>query len=193
MIHHSSRKGTRKRNIFSRKFDSVLLEDRKRRKEENKTMTDKADLKVIDNKPLTIKQQNFINEIVKGKVTSNKEAYCKAYEVTMNKDGTIPKWVEVEASKLLADPKLSQSLQSALAKKEDRLLASSLRVKSYVLDRLYRESQEASNDSARIRSLELLGKSVSMFSDVVETKKERTPEEIEREIQEKIRLLSDSS
>jgi hypothetical protein len=32
-----------------------------------------------------------------------------------------------------------------------------------------------------------------MFSDVVETKKERTPEEIEREIEEKIRLLSDSS
>ena len=156
-------------------------------------MTDKPDLKVIDNKPLTIKQQNFINEIVKGKVTSNKEAYCKAYEVTTNKDGTIPKWVEVEASKLLADPKIAQSLQSALAKKEDRLLASSLRVKSYVLDRLYRESQEASNDSARIRSLELLGKSVSMFSDVVETKKERTPEEIEREIEEKIRLLSDSS
>jgi len=170
-----------------------LLEDRKRRKEENKTMTDKPDLKVIDNKPLTIKQQNFINEIVKGKVTSNKEAYCKAYEVTMNKDGTIPKWTEVEASKLLADPKIAQSLQTALAKKEDRLLASSLRVKGYVLDRLYKESQEASNDSARIRSLELLGKSVSMFSDVVETKKERTPEEIEREIEEKIRLLSDSS
>ena len=81
-----------------------MLEDRKRRKEENKTMTDKPDLKVIDNKPLTIKQQNFINEIVKGKVTSNKEAYCKAYEVTMNKDGTIPKWVEVEASKLLSRP-----------------------------------------------------------------------------------------
>jgi hypothetical protein len=66
-------------------------------------------------------------------------------------------------------------------------------VKGYVLDRLYKESQEATNDSARIRSLELLGKSVSMFSDVVETKKERTPEEIEREIEEKIRLLSDSS
>ena len=57
-----------------------------------------------------------------------------------------------------------------MQKKETTVIASSLRTKNYVLDRLYKESQQSDSDASRVRALELLGKSVSLFSDVVETK-----------------------
>ena len=37
--------------------------------------------------------------------------------------------------------------------------------------------------------MELLGKSVSLFSDVVETKEARTSDEVERDIEERIQAL----
>ena len=73
--------------------------------------SDKPSLKIVSGKKeneLTIKQRAFVNEIVRGKLGSYKEAYAKVYDVTLTKAGKIPKWVEVEASKLVANPKIAQ-------------------------------------------------------------------------------------
>ena len=140
---------------------------------------------------LTIKQQAFVDEIIKGKLGSYKEAYAKVYDVALTKQGKIPKWVEVEASRLVANPKIAISIQRAIAKKEQSAVASSLRTRNYVIDQLYKESKESDSDSARIRALELLGKSVSLFSDVVETKEARSSEEVEADIEERIQALLD--
>ena len=65
--------------------------------------TKKPDLKIVNkDTDLTIKQRAFVDEIIKGKLGSYKEAYAKVYDVTLTKQGKIPKWVEVEASKLVA-------------------------------------------------------------------------------------------
>ena len=138
---------------------------------------------------LTIKQQAFVDEIIKGKLGSYKEAYAQVYDVELTKTGKIPKWVEDEASKLVANPKIALSIQKAMQKKETTVIASSLRTKNYVLDRLYKESQQSDSDASRVRALELLGKSVSLFSDVVETKETRPSEEIEQELEERIEQL----
>ena len=138
---------------------------------------------------LTIKQQAFVDEIIKGKLGSYKEAYAKVYDVELTKTGKIPKWVEVEASRLVANPKIALSIQKAIQRKEQSSVATSLRTRNYVIDQLYRESKESDSDSARIRALELLGKSVSLFSDVVETKEARTSDEVERDIEERIEAL----
>ena len=150
----------------------------------------KPNLKIIKKEAeLTIKQRQFVDEIIKGKLGSYKEAYASVYDVTLNKDGSIPKWVEVEASKLVANPKIAISIQRAIAKKEQSAVASSIRTRNYVIDQLYKESKESDSDSARIRALELLGKSVSLFSDVVETKEARSSEEVEADIEERIQAL----
>jgi len=152
----------------------------------------KPNLKIIKKEAeLTIKQRQFVDEIIKGKLGSYKEAYASVYDVTLNKDGSIPKWVEVEASKLVANPKIAISIQRAIAKKEQSAVASSLRTRNYVIEQLYKESKESDSDSARIRALELLGKSVSLFSDVVETKEARSSEEVEADIEERIQALLD--
>jgi len=154
---------------------------------------EKTKLKLVSKEtPLTIKQRQFVDEIIKGKLGSYKEAYAKVYDVTLTKANKIPKWVEVEASKLVANPKIAQSIHKAIERKETVTVASSLRTRNYVIDQLYRESKESDSDSARIRALELLGKSVSLFSDVVETKEARTSDQVEADIEERIQALLDN-
>ena len=133
--------------------------------------------------PLTLKQRAFVNEIVKGKLGSYKEAYAKVYDVTLTKAGKVPKWVEVEASKLVANPKIALSLHKAIERREQSVTASALRTRNYVIERLYKESKESESDASRVRSLELLGKTVAMFSDVLEERSARDSEEIERDIE----------
>ena len=156
-------------------------------------MTDKnekPDLKIVKKEPeLTIKQRAFVDEIIKGKLGSYKEAYAKVYDVTLTKTGKIPKWVEVEASKLVANPKIALSLHKAIERKETSAVASSLRTRNYVLERLMKESKEADSDSARITALSLLGKTVNLFSDTIEIKEARDSEDIEEEIEAKIVAL----
>jgi hypothetical protein len=152
--------------------------------------TEKPTLKIVNkDTDLTIKQRAFVEEIIRGKLGSYKEAYAKVYDVTLTKQGKIPKWVEVEASKLVANPKIALSLHKAIQRKEDVAVASSLRTRNYVLERLMKESQEADSDSARITALSLLGKTVNLFSDTIEIKEARDSNDIEAEIEEKIVAL----
>jgi organic radical activating enzyme len=155
-----------------------------------KDKTEKPSLKIVKkDTDLTIKQRAFVDEIIRGKLGSYKEAYAKVYDVTLTKQGKIPKWVEVEASKLVANPKIALSLHKAIQRKEDTAVASSLRTRNYVLERLMKESQEADSDSARITALSLLGKTVNLFSDTIEIKEARDSNDIEAEIEEKIIAL----
>ena len=152
--------------------------------------TEKPDLKIVKkDTDLTIKQRAFVDEIIRGKLGSYKEAYAKVYDVTLTKTGKIPKWVEVEASKLVANPKIALSLHKAIERKETSAVASSLRTRNYVLERLMKESKEADSDSARITALSLLGKTVNLFSDTIEIKEARDSEDIEEEIEAKIVAL----
>jgi hypothetical protein len=150
----------------------------------------KPDLKIVKKDlDLTIKQRAFVNEIVKGKLGSYKEAYAKVYDVSLTKTGKIPKWVEVEASKLVANPKIALSIQRAIERKETSLTASALRTRNYVIESLYKESKESDSDSTRVRALELLGKSVALFTDVTEERKARDTHEIEQDIEAKLEQL----
>ena len=152
--------------------------------------TEKPTLKIVNkDTDLTIKQRAFVDEIIKGKLGSYKEAYAKVYDVTLTKQGKIPKWVEVEASRLIANPKVALSLHKAIQRKEDVAVASSLRTRNYVLERLMSESKEADSDATRVRALELLGKTVSLFNDTIEIKETRDSNDIEAEIEEKIIAL----
>ena len=154
----------------------------------------KPELKIVKKEPeLTIKQRAFVNEIVRGKLGSYKEAYAKVYDVQLTKTNKIPKWCEVEASKLVASPKIALSIKRAIERKESGLIASSLRTKNYVIEQLYNQSISADTSASKIRALELLGKSVALFSDVVETKEARTTIDIEQDIEERLISLLDQS
>ena len=80
-----------------------------------------------------------------------------------------------------------------MTKREEATVASSIRTRSYVLDRLMRESKESDSDASRVRALELLGKTIGLFSDTVEIKEARDSETIAEEIEEKIIALLEES
>ena len=89
----------------------------------------------------------------------------------------------------MANPKVSLSITKGLERRETNAVASTTRTRSYVLEQLMRESKEADSDSTRVRALELLGKTVNLFSDTLEIKESRTSDDIESEIEEKIEAL----
>jgi F0F1-type ATP synthase beta subunit len=158
--------------------------------DKDKTQTQKPTLKLVKKESdLTIKQRAFADAIIKGKLGSFKEVYADVYDVTLTKQGKIPKWVEVEASRLMANPKVALSIQQGLQRREVNAVASTTRTRSYVLEQLMRESKEAESDSSRIRALELLGKTVNLFSDTLEIKESRGTHDIEQDIESRIEAL----
>ena len=159
-------------------------------------MTDKSkpQLKVVKRPTdLTPKQRAFVEGIVKGKLGTHIEVYMSVYDVARTKTGGIPKHAHIDCSKLISNPKIALSIAKGLERKESSLAASAHRTRAYVIEQLYKESKESDNSSAsRVRALELLGKSVSLFSDVVETKESRSSDLIESEIESRlVELLKD--
>jgi F0F1-type ATP synthase beta subunit len=157
--------------------------------DKDKTSDPKPTLQLVKKESdLTIKQRAFADAIIKGKLGSFKEVYADVYDVTLTKQGKIPKWVEVEASRLMAHPKVSLSIQQGLERREVNAVASTTRTRSYVLEQLMRESRKQ-NDSSRIRALELLGKTCGLFSDTLEIKESRGTHDIEQDIESRIEAL----
>jgi hypothetical protein len=158
--------------------------------DKDKTQDKKPTLQLVKKESdLTIKQRAFADAIIKGKLGSFKEVYADVYDVTLTKQGKIPKWVEVEASRLMANPKVALSIQQGLQRRETNAVASTTRTRSYVLEQLMKESKEAESDSSRIRALELLGKTVNLFSDTLEIKESRGTHDIEQDIESRIEAL----
>ncbi len=134
---------------------------------------------------LTAKQDAFAQGVANGQTLS--EAYRASYSAEGMKDSSV--WTE--ASKLMDNPKVSQRVLSIQKAQEDRTLHDQARLKRLVLERLHAEAMQAESDSARIRALELLGKSIAMFTDRVEQDDtSRSAGEIETELQKKLADLA---
>jgi len=134
---------------------------------------------------LTAKQEAFAQAVARGETLS--DAYRKAYSTENMKEGTL--WSE--ASKLMDNPKVITRVSAIQKAQEEKTLHDSARLKRLVLERLHREALEAPSDAARIRALELLGKSIAMFTDRVEQDStEKSSTEIEAELMAKLKALS---
>jgi len=150
----------------------------------------KPDLTLVGKKELTYKQKRFASNCaqIPQKFSGIKQAYCDAYDVTMNKDGSIPKWVSKDASLLHCTPSITLAISMKQKRSEDISQASSVRTRLYVIEQLYEESKTGS-DASRVRALELLGKTCSMFSDIVETRELQSSDQIKSEIERRLKTL----
>ena len=134
---------------------------------------------------LTAKQEQFAQSVAHGKTLS--DAYRGAYDCDNMKDQSV--WTE--ASKLMDHPQVAQRVHSIQKAQEEKSLHDHARLKRLVLEQLHTEAMTAESDSARIRALELLGKSIAMFTDRVEQdEKQRSSGEIEAELMAKLDELS---
>ena len=153
-------------------------------------MTKKPDLKIVDKDNLTIKQRAFVRAIIKGKLGSQIECYMSVYDVKLNpKTKKPPKHAHVDCSVLMSNPKIALAISNGMKRKETSSVASALKTRDYVVDALYKQSIEADSSSSQIRALELLGKSVALFSDVVLSERARDSNEVLGDMEDKLASL----
>jgi hypothetical protein len=97
------------------------------------------------------------------------------------------------STELAGRPDIAAHVEKTIQIHDQEALTDPVFIRNFVTYRLKREAETAKMDGARIRALELLGKLdfVGMFKDRVENtvKIERTPENIEHEIRQRLRKL----
>ena len=143
-------------------------------------------LKVVGKEqPLTGKQEAFAKLVAGGAVLS--DAYRECYSADTMKDSTV--WSE--ACRLAQNPKVSARIKDIQADMEADRRTIERRREEWVLRRLSEEADQADNASSRIRALELVGKTVGMFTDRIEQAEtsERSASEIEKELKARLDRL----
>lgn len=143
-------------------------------------------LKVVGKEqPLTGKQEAFAKLVAGGSMLS--DAYRECYSADSMKDSTV--WSE--ACRLAQNPKVSARIKDIQADMEADRRTIERRREEWVLKRLSEEADQADNASSRIRALELVGKTVGMFTDRIEQAEtsERSASEIEKELKARLDRL----
>ena len=140
-------------------------------------------LKVVrDTDRLTAKQESFAQKVAAGAILS--DAYRESYSAENMADKTV--WSE--ACRLAQHPKVSTRIRSIQADIEADHRTRSARREEFVLKQLQDEATGAETDGARVRALELLGKTVGLFTDKVEIEQDndKTAAELEQELERRI-------
>jgi len=158
-------------------------------------MSNKTFLKSINSIPspqkITPKQHEFARLIAEEHLTSS-DAYRRAYKPNILAKN---KSVHEMACRVMTNIKVQSMIRSIQHERAEENRTRAIRREEYVLKKLTEEVEHGDKASSRIRALELLGKTVAMFSDKEElnTKKiERSPDEIKEDLKLKLqKLLSD--
>ena len=132
---------------------------------------------------LTAKQTKFINEVSEG--SSQSSAYRKAYDTSR----MTPKTVWEESSRLRKHPKVSARIVELEAEKEARQRVQALSREDRILNELEDIAFGSTNAMARLRALELLGKTVGLFKPKEVREQTRTAEEMKSSIELKLAAL----
>jgi phage terminase small subunit len=146
-------------------------------------------------KELTAKQEAFAQAIVFGvlvdetgkkKHLNASDCYRSVYNVG---ETTKPSSIWTEASKLLSNPKVKQRIDILKGQMETHALSSALTERDRIIERLWVMADNGQAEASQLRSLELLGKSIGLFSDRVEISETKNLDEVERELVEKLSAL----
>ena len=138
--------------------------------------------------PRTFKQSEFARLVAEEGMTSS-EAYRIAYNPSKN---ATQKSIHEMACRVFANVKVQSRIREVQREIEKNNRMRTVRREEYVLKKLTEEVEFGESANSRIRALELLGKTVSMFNDKPEDKKSqsyRSSEEIKEELKIKLEEL----
>lgn len=135
---------------------------------------------------LTAKQETFARAVVMDGMSLS-DAYRASHCADTMASGTL--WTK--ASLLAKSDKVRSRMVALQAEMDRRYYDDAQRTRALVFERLWEEALTARQDGARIRALELLGKSVGMFRDrqAVEVVGARSAEEISAELEARLKAL----
>jgi hypothetical protein len=134
----------------------------RKEKDSNATLTVKGD----SGKRVTSSMRLFAKYLLEG--MSRIDAYTKAYAPRTSSRSTIT----ANASKLFHDKRISDLMQAVETETTARLVDDQVAVRRYVMEQLHKHSIDAKTTGDKLRALEMLGRSVALFTDKVETKTE---------------------
>ena len=137
---------------------------------------------------LTARQQAFVLAVSKGLTYS--DAYRQAYGA----ENSTPQTISVEANRLLNNPKVAVLLEQRINRRESVILASKASTQAHIKQRLLEHANDFKTESGKLKALELLGKSVGMFTDRVEsTVIKQSADELRKQLSEHLEKLDAES
>ena len=135
----------------------------------------RCNVKTEEKKEKKTKRPNHITDKMKLFMTclteglSPKESYKKAYNTKGMDDASVLS----SANKLMKDERISLKMQSYWETKEESVITDDIATRRLVMRDLFKHSQDDKVQmSNRLKSLELMGRAIGMFTDKVETKTE---------------------
>ena len=135
----------------------------------------RCNVRIEEKKEKKTKRPNHITDKMKLFMTclteglSPKESYKKAYDTKGMDDASVLS----SANKLMKDERISLKMQSYWETKEESVITDDIATRRLVMRDLFKHCQDDKVQmSNRLKSLELMGRAIGMFTDKVETKTE---------------------
>ena len=115
---------------------------------------------------------------------SAREAYVKAYNTSRMSDAS----VITEANKLMRDPRISMLMEGVWEAVEQNIIDDAIATRRKIMGDLVKHADDTKAKlSDRLKSLELMGRAIGMFTDKTETKVEEvSAEQLKRELDEHV-------
>tara|TARA_R110001599_G_scaffold94594_1_gene245893 strand:- start:1086 stop:1517 length:432 start_codon:yes stop_codon:yes gene_type:complete len=132
-------------------------------------------------KPLTSKQAKFASLVARGQNKS--QAYRSAYDARHMKSSSI----KVEANKVSNLPHVADAIKNLRENHEPTEISVETLTDDWIIEKLQEEASDESNPPhSRVRALEVLGKIGGLFDKTVTVTTLKSPEELEKELKEKL-------
>jgi phage terminase small subunit len=127
---------------------------------------------------VTAKQRQFASLVAQGH--SPRDAYRKAY----NAAGSSEASVVVNANRVMKVAKVAGIIESVWEHVEKNIIDDQVAARRFILDELHGHATNDKNRTGdRLKSLELMGRAIGMFTDKTETKVEQIdPDQLKREL-----------
>ena len=138
-----------------------------------------------DNKRMTPKMRAFASNIVQG--MSPKEAYRRVYDCENSSEATI----QANANRLLKDARITLLLESFFEDLKENVITDNVSARRHIMKELFKHANDDKAQlSNRLKSLELMGRAIGMFTDKVESKVEEiSTDQLKKELEASLALM----
>jgi hypothetical protein len=153
-------------NEVKQTSDDIELQEVNEKGRKEKILSEALTVKGDSGKRVTSSMRLFAKYLLEG--MSRIDAYTAAYAPRTSSRSTIT----ANASKLFHDKRISDLMQAVETETTARLVDDQVAVRRYVMEQLHQHSINAKTVGDKLRALEMLGRSVALFTDKVETKTE---------------------
>ena len=153
-------------NEVGQTSDDIELQEVNEKGRKEKILREAPAVKGDSGKRITSSMRLFAKYLLEG--MSRIDAYTAAYAPRTSSRSTIT----ANASKLFHDKRISDLMQAVETQTTARIVDDQVAVRRYVMEQLHQHSIDAKTTGDKLRALEMLGRSVALFTDKVETKTE---------------------